>query len=449
MLKYLYLLVIYITLQTPLHAEVGNSYYLVAIPPDIPKDKVNEFHANFTNFLYKLNENDYVEIINSKNANKVDDVKIPKGISSSVFGKKRFFKRKLKNYLKYLGRSKSNSMEVFNTINLRKIIRYAKDVKTINSNIYSSYKFIIYGNPFPKVPHNSNDTFFKFDLKSLQDIHKSSNDNYFGTIDKKPSLDGFNVFMYTSDDLTSYQKNNSERFMTTYICSQGGVLNIFTNNTASMNVISSEKSTLLKSRYSCHNFNQQTVAIEKTKKQAIKTEEIFKQPIFKNPPPPTSNLGYMKIGLRWNYDSCIKRQHDCDLDLIIKPNKFEPEVFYKNRESTTYGWYKKLDPENGNNSYEVVDLARAPVKIDDVVVYVNFFSGSAPNGIDAELRVVFDDKIYYKEFHIRATKGNKGKGARIDSVNWIKLDMKDLLKPTIKKVKSKAPHLTSSSKGLF
>lgn len=408
--------------STPLFAKEINNYYLVAIPPDIPADKAKQFHSSFINLLYELHENDYLEVINSKTVNKVDEVKIPRGISKTTFGKKRFFKRNLKKYAKFLGSNKLK--EKVNDVNIRKIIDYARNIKTINSDAFTHYKLIIYGSMFSEITNKSEDKYYSYDLKDISSIYKKSSEHYFGTSDRETILDGVNVFIYTTDE-----GSVAERFLTTYICNQSGVINVYTNNIASINVIASKKSVLLKSRFTCQRFDQNKIATAETRKKKVKTEEIFKTVIVKNPPPPVSNIGYMKVGLRWNYDSCIKKQHDCDLDLIIKPSKFEQEVFYKHKESTTYGWYKKLDPKNGRNSYEVVDLARAPVKIDNVTVYINFFSGQAPQGIDAELRVVFNDQIYYKELHIKASKGNRGKGNRNKSKNWIKVNLNDLLQP--------------------
>lgn len=405
------------------------SYYIVAIPSKFSPIMAEEFHKNFSKLLYKLKEGDVVEILNGKTYEKVASVTIPNGISESDSGKKRFFDRHLKGYINFIKVTDNIPKQ---DINIRGIIEYAHEMQNVKKEKFPNIKVIMYGNVFPTInaPNNlDKNNYLNYSLEEYGSIYEDSSNRLFGTKDRRHFMKSIFVFLFLPEDTTpgqNGQKQKAEKFLSTYTCNQSGKIKI-SSNLGLLDSVIAEKGDSVDHANECAFANNKVSELNPKVADAIPAKEMFGSTIIQNPPFPNSQYGYVKVGLRWDYNACKNKDTDCDLDLYISPSKFDSEISFKSQESSTFGWYKKLDMNNKNNSYEIIDLARNPVNIDDSVVYVNFFSGKAPKGMDIELRVVFNDQVYRKEIHINATTGNRGKEPRTEP-NWIKINLGDLLK---------------------
>lgn len=423
----LFLLSIFI-FSFPSHAEEtppSSNYYIIVLPSTFSKSMSEEIHKNISNLLYKLKASDVVEIINGENNKKIAGVTIPKGISDAEIGKQRFFDRNLKGYMNHVKLIDEASKK---SIDIRNIIDYVHEMKNINKDKYSSIKVVVYGDVFSSIANASENIYYSYSLDDHKAIYETSSKRYFGTKDRNLILKDVLFFLfplYESNTNTEEHKQKSSNFLSNYICNQSGKIKIH-SNIALLESIALEKHDFFDEQKKCQISNHDGSLLDPKVADIIPAIEMFEKPVIKNPPFPTSEFGYVKVGLRWDYNACQEKDKNCDLDLRVSPSKFDSEISFRNQDSPNYGWYKKLDLKKKNNSYEIIDLARQPVNIDDATIYINFYSGKASEGIDIELRVVFNDQVYRKEIHMNVKNGNDGKEPRSEP-NWIEIKLRDIL----------------------
>jgi len=111
----------------------------------------------------------------------------------------------------------------------------------------------------------------------------------------------------------------------------------------------------------------------------------------------------VEVGISW---SCA-----CDLDIWVRPHDNAEVLFYGHTRSREGRFYR--DYRNGRdllNGLESVSFD-APVDLSKMVIGVNFYSGSAPDGVTGEVRLSVGDRTYAKPFVLEATSGNAGNGA--------------------------------------
>lgn len=390
----------------------GNNY-IVAISPNISSNSSAEFHQYFIGFLSSLKDEDSVEIYNAITLKKIDAIEIPKKFTSSRRGKERFFRRKLSSYANFLAKNKatSNNQHRINFIDLVDLLSEKANIDELEN-----YSLIIYGS----------NTFISREIRTTKDAvtlfsNYSINNKAIRTTQQK------NIYYFYTN------KNNIRsslplKYIHYNTCQRSAELGIYSSNLEMIKSVTKIRNKT--GKYSCKIFSKKKkkrkiVSIIKEEK-GDNLDEIFNTPIITNPSAPTAKHGRIKVGLRWNYDDCTGGERNCDLDLHIKPHKFSSEIYYKNKDSVAYGSLQKVNANNKKNSYEIVDLAKSSIKIDDLLIDINFYEGHAPKGIDLELRVVFNDKIFYKNFHISATNGDRGKSSRKNSKNWLRVNLADV-----------------------
>lgn len=111
----------------------------------------------------------------------------------------------------------------------------------------------------------------------------------------------------------------------------------------------------------------------------------------------------VEVGITWD---CA-----CDMDIYVRPHTDSAIIFFANPRTNEGRFYR--DYRNGRdllNGLESISFD-APINLTDMVIGVNFYSGSAPNGVTGEIRIAVGDKTYAKPFNITATTGNRAKGA--------------------------------------
>ena len=135
------------------------------------------------------------------------------------------------------------------------------------------------------------------------------------------------------------------------------------------------------------------------------------------PPPPTSTRGPMKIGIRWT--------GDLDIDLYAKAAEYSEYLFF-DRTEVAEGYYFKDHRSSPEREFEFVEFT-APVNIDEVRASVNFYEGFSRGGVEGEVRVEFENRIYSGRFRLDASKGNQGRAGRGQNQFWQEIDIPSVL----------------------
>jgi hypothetical protein len=133
--------------------------------------------------------------------------------------------------------------------------------------------------------------------------------------------------------------------------------------------------------------------------------------------PPSSNIGPMKIGIRW--------QGNMDLDLYATPRPGAPTLFFQNIRSPE-GYYFKDHRSSPDREFEFIEFEQ-PIDFRDVKAFINFHTGEAPNGPSGEIRVEFENRIYSAPFRIRARTGNEGRTGPGQEEFWTEIPLAKLL----------------------
>jgi hypothetical protein len=137
----------------------------------------------------------------------------------------------------------------------------------------------------------------------------------------------------------------------------------------------------------------------------------------KNYPSPKGlpNKDNVRIALIWQTDS----GRDVDLDLHIRPSASKEELSWRNPKSSEGAHYKDFSNPKASHGFELVDID-VPVVPENLAIWVNAFSGQAPKGFRAEVRVLYGGALTVYPVTLSAQKGNQGGGAaqRGRSPHW-------------------------------
>lgn len=111
----------------------------------------------------------------------------------------------------------------------------------------------------------------------------------------------------------------------------------------------------------------------------------------------------VQVGLSWD---CT----ECDLDLYARPYP-DARVLHFAETDTAEGRYWKdfrMSPRS-IRGYETIEFT-VPLDLRRLQLLVNFYEGSAPNGVRGELRMSVNGVTYAKAFHLDVTSGNDAEG---------------------------------------
>ncbi len=134
--------------------------------------------------------------------------------------------------------------------------------------------------------------------------------------------------------------------------------------------------------------------------------------------PPSVTVGPMKIGIRWS--------GNIDLDLYASPSRDAETLFFEHTRSPE-GYYAKDHRSSPQHEYEFIEF-EAPVNVEQVDARINFFKGDAPEGVNGEVRVEFDGRIYTGRFALNADHGNEGRTGSHQPAFWTRLDIPAILR---------------------
>ena len=127
-----------------------------------------------------------------------------------------------------------------------------------------------------------------------------------------------------------------------------------------------------------------------------------------------------KVGTRW---AC-----DCDFDLHISHPDDDTRLNYEQTVNTmgrfSKDWRNSPDAER---AYEYIDFFK-PIDVLDLDIWINFFSGEAPNGAKGTIRIWIEgqDGVWEAPFEIPSNTG-RAVPYRDGSPYWVKIDPRSVL----------------------
>lgn len=233
-------------------------------------------------------------------------------------------------------------------------------------------------------------------------IFNSRSESPYAAADSPEILNGFRVHI-AYDEASGGMEVDSyafrvQRYWTLFVEAQGGQLVSFTNE-----LQTALQRAKLDAPAMPHQFEAQLVA---TGESTIYERPILQEALSRQE---LRQAHGVSIGLTWDCSSC-------DLDLYSRYSPSAEVLFYGNP-STREGTVRKEFPlsyqDTGNRGFETIYYT-VGINLEELAIGVNFYEGSAPDGVTAELRIDVGGKTYAKSLYIPASTGNQGVGALSD-----------------------------------
>ena len=239
------------------------------------------------------------------------------------------------------------------------------------------------------------------------DGHLNSNRSQspFGVANQTTLLGNVRVHWAYSDVLPSDQHLfHLNRWWTLFVEAQGGSLVSFDDD---LNRVLKRVTT--KPRAPRHIFKRETSdkleMIRLRRAEVSQSAVIFARPLSRQKLPVAllTEVSSLQVGITWL--NCL----DCDLDLYARGSP-EADMLYYGHTQSAEGEFSKdyqYSPEL-THGQETITFSY-PINLHELMLLVNIYSGSSPDGINGEIRMAVAGNTYALPFHIPATRGNQGK----------------------------------------
>ncbi len=357
--------------------------------------------------LPSLKPDTAVSIIDGFNLNKIAQFNIPAGqLSPRAIVKRN--RKAIGSLVRFSKSSSSAQLDVSTTINvirLPQLLHYIGENYVLDSS--NELDVIILAAPLYDDPAEMKVSMAGAYIPSDGHIHASRASSPYGTKETVTLLSHLRVHMGFNDesDLISDQyRFYLRRFWTLYIESQGGQLVSFMSDREMLFQRVVRHAEPLPHNYTLEPSNKlEMIHFRRDKSvKPLYERQLSTEILNQNELQRAKNI---EIGIQWD---CT----DCDLDLYVhgKPNA---EVLYFGRNETELGshWKDFRSSPRLFNAFETISF-KEPLDLRHVRIAVNFYSGSAPEGIHGRLRLSASGKTYERPFRLKATSGNKAGGMK-------------------------------------
>lgn len=219
-----------------------------------------------------------------------------------------------------------------------------------------------------------------------------------------------------------------QRFWTLYIEGQGGKLVTFTGDLPTLWQRVRVHTPPLAHSYTVEHSDKLEMLILKSRDVKEK-DSIYDRPVTQTafPMERLNGASNIEIGVSWDCPAC-------DIDLFTQHHNSETPLSYLNKETPSGLYYKdwRQSPRTVNGLETVA--YRVPVDLNNLLIAVNFYGGSAANGVQGELRISLDGQTYARAFYVSAKNGNHGQGReetlktkQATNANWLVIDPLEVL----------------------
>lgn len=266
---------------------------------------------------------------------------------------------------------------------------------------------VVIGSP---LYHNAHETQFSMHngrIPSDAYLTTARTESPFSTVGLSDTLTGLKVhFIYPTGSFNygDAQEYLVKRFWALHLQQQGAELSTFASD---LQVVLSKLKTANKRR-AARAFvldEEQKLEMIQLGRTAPDHVSILKRDVTTRPLSKREiNAGAnVEVGLTW---SCAS----CDLDLYAVPFPGATPLFFGKTESPQGKYWKDFttSPESSHGQ-EVIQFT-VPLDLRAIYIYVSFYGGQAPNGVDGEVRISVNGQTYAKAIHISATRGKGSAG---------------------------------------
>ncbi|GJM04767.1 MAG: hypothetical protein DHS20C09_07580 [marine bacterium B5-7] len=291
--------------------------------------------------------------------------------------------------------SGSNQPSVRGAILLPQLLRQI----ALQPTTYEKYEVVVMASPVYDHPAQPNWSMAGRRFPGDGNIFSSRSQSPYAAADTPELLAGFRVHLAYDEavgnmniDAYAYRV---QRYFTLFIEAQGGQLVSFTtdNDTALARARTNALATAHQFKADQENNGEASLYEREVIHEVLSRAEL-------------RQARKVSIGLTWDCESC-------DLDLYAR-SSVDTEILYYDNPSSREGVVRKEFPlsyqDQGNKGFETVYYTTA-VNLEKVIIAVNFYEGSAPKGVAAELRIDIAGKTYAKDILIPALEGNRGSDA--------------------------------------
>ena len=381
----------------------------VAIAQDIivalsPYQQQAEAHAKqVLKHLTTLEAGSKAVLIDGYRLRKIGDFKIPERKASP----KALLKLNAKTVAALMRFAKANTQQdtptVSNALRLPQLLRHIAE--NYSRDGMNELDVVVLGSPFYDDPSEPIFSMAEAHIPSDGHIRSSRAVSPYGTADTTDLLKGMRVHMGFGEDAQIQSDQHLfflSRFWTLLIEQQGGKLVSFI----------ADKETLFdrvlnKASPPKHNFKlEPSTKLEMIRLRRDKPSNPIYERKISNESLSLRNIQKaqdVEIGIRWDCSAC-------DLDLYARgqPNA---DILYFGRNQTPLGnhWKDFTIAPSLSNGYETISF-HVPLNLQQLRMAVNFYEGTAPNGIKGTLRISVDGQTYEQDFTMSATSGNKSAG---------------------------------------
>ncbi len=241
-------------------------------------------------------------------------------------------------------------------------------------------------------------------------LHAQRVESPFSVMGLTDTLDGLKVHLVHPPGIFTYgdtQHHLVKRFWSLYWQQQGAELLSFTNDLDVVKTKLANGSTRRSPRLYEMDLASKLEMIQLRRETDANAVSILKREITTQPlnPADIHRADRVEIGLTWSCPSC-------DLDLYAVPYPGADVLYYGNT-STAQGLYWKdfTNSPQATNGQEVIQF-NVPIDLRVLRIYVGFYNGHAPGGVDGEVRLSVNGWTYAMPFHLDAEQGRQGAGMR-------------------------------------
>lgn len=231
-------------------------------------------------------------------------------------------------------------------------------------------------------------------------------ESIYGAKGESKLLSGIRVhFAVSGDDwsVSAAHKESVERFAAHSVAQRGGDFRSFEDD---INTVLKRIETGAQNRLSYRplSFTDHKLAMVDYSAPRASNVNIFERDLTLEPLAKAdleTPLDNVSIGISW---TCM-----CDADLLVTPRADAPPLYWNNTATADGRFLKDYRTANARHGFETVVLTR-PVKLSELMIAVNLYSGDVPEGLSGKIRIAVDDRTFESPFRVPASNGNRAKG---------------------------------------